>query len=365
MSGALSDAQARLHTLFRRTAYAAATAVFVVIVASAFMRHTQAGLGCDDWPACYGRGVVASAPAGAPDATGHVGADAAGNPGSAATPSTGVRVARLAHRVAATGVLALVIGLLLVAWTQRPLWKREGALATAALLVAGVLAVLGVATPGAMLPAVTLGNLLGGYLMLALLAATWASARLRGDESGDGDVNGAAPARSALPHFAIVLGALALVFAQAWFGGTIGAQYALTACPTLGACSSTLPDTDSAAGAFDLLRPLAIANGRVVPPADAAHLHLVHRALGIVVVVVALVAAYTLRRRDRDLSRLIVRLVFAAFLLGMASILAMPSLPLAVLHNAATALLVAALAAAAVLRADVKQGSGPAPVTPV
>ena len=141
---------ARLRIVFGYMALAAAALTFVVIVASAVMRHTQAGLACADWPACYGR-------------TDALGADA--------LPSTPVRIVRIAHRLAATSVLALVIGMLLVAWTQKPAWKREGVLALTALLVAAALAVLGLATPGAKIPAVTLGNLLGGYLMLALLSA--------------------------------------------------------------------------------------------------------------------------------------------------------------------------------------------------
>ena len=179
--------------MLARMALAAAALTFVVIVASAFMRHTQAGLSCGDWPACYARVVTSDA-------------DAA--------PDTGVRVARIAHRLAASGVLALVIGMLLVAWTQTPPWKREGILALAALVIAGALAVLGIATPGARLPAITLGNLLGGYALLAVLAAA------------------AAPA-SAASRGARNLARLALAFAfvQAALGGMIGAQFASLACP--------------------------------------------------------------------------------------------------------------------------------------
>jgi cytochrome c oxidase assembly protein subunit 15 len=88
---------------------------------------------------------------------------------------TDVHLARVAHRLAATGVLALVIGMLLLAWTQRPVWRREGTFALAALAIALALAVLGLVTPGARLPAITAGNLLGGYAMLAVLVAAWAS----------------------------------------------------------------------------------------------------------------------------------------------------------------------------------------------
>jgi heme A synthase len=76
-----------------------------------------------------------------------------------------------------------------------------------------------------------------------------------------------------------------------------------------------------------------------------------HRAFGIVVAVVTLVLAHALRKRDRRIARTLAGLALAAPLAGVAAILAVPSLPLTVLHNACAALLVAALAAA-VARAD-------------
>jgi len=349
MSTVTTDAATRLLLLFRRAAFAAAALTFVVIVASAFMRHTQAGLACDDWPACYGR-IVASA--------------ADGAPGTEPASSTGVRLARIAHRLAATSVLALVIGLLLVAWTQKPAWQRGGFLAAAALVVAGGLAVLGIATPGAMLPAVTLGNLLGGYLLLALLVATYASATREASVRPSADIGEAprpvAHALDAAERVAvsapndlsrwIAVAALVVAFAQAWLGGTIGAQYALTACPTLGRCPGIAFDAVVASSAFDPFRPLSVAGGRVVPPADAAGVHVAHRVLGIVVAFMALIVANGLRRFAARAARLLVASAIAAPLLGAAAILALPSLPLAVLHNAAAAFTIAALAAAAARR---------------
>ncbi len=307
----------RLRVVFARIALAAAVLTFVVIVASAFMRHTQAGLACDDWPACYGRMESADA---------------------AAVPPSGVRIARIAHRLAATSVLALVIGMLLVAWTQRPAWKREGGLALAALAVAAALAVLGLATPGSKIPAVTLGNLLGGYLMLALLAATAAAAAPGHDRE--------AYPRASTKHLrrsAMVV--LALVFAQAAAGGMIGAQFALTACPALEACPAFSVAELRAAGALDPFRVLSIADGRVVPPLSAAGLHVVHRGLGIVTAIATIVLAYRLRRFDRRSTLMLAALALGSVLLGAAAILGMPSLLVTVLHNAFAAMLIAALAA--------------------
>jgi len=317
MDGELSPAAVvRLRRFFVLLGIAAAALTAVVIVASAFMRHTQAGLGCADWPACYAR-IAAESP------------DAA--------PAAGVRLARFAHRLAATGVLALILGMLLIAWTQRPAWKREGLLALAALVVAAGLAVLGVATPGAKLPAVTLGNLLGGYLMLSVLAALVATA-------ASGTASSASGVPRAEPLRGIALAVLALVFAQAALGGMIGSQFALTACPTLGACAGFAFDELRSAAALDAFRPLVIVDGRVVPPADAAAPFVIHRMLGLAVAVVTLVLAYALRRSHARAAVVLMALALAAPLLGVTAILALPSLSLTVSHNAVSAALIAALA---------------------
>jgi heme a synthase len=336
MSTESPAARARLRLLVARLALAAAVLTFVVIIASAYMRHAQVGLGCSDWPACYGRVESAEGDA---------------------TPSIGVRVVRVAHRIAATSVLALVIGMLLVAWAQRPAWKREGGLALAALVVAAGLALLGVVTPGARLPAVTLGNLLGGYAMLALLAAAYATGA---NASRAGMANGvvepdlsrtdsvlAAPAAT-LRWLALVV--LVFVFAQAALGNLIGAQYTLTACPTLGECPGFAFDPFALTAALNPLRPLSIVDGRVVPPAGAATLFVMHRATGVVVGVLVLALAFRLRPSNALLSWALAALAIVAPLLGVAAILAIPSLSLTVLHNVVAAGLVAALAAVAASR---------------
>lgn len=308
-NSATTDAAARLRRFFAFVALAAAALTFVVIVASAFMRHTQAGLSCADWPACYGAN---------PTATTDV------------VPSALVRAVRIAHRLAATGVLALIVGMLLIAWTQKPAWKRAGTLALVALALAIGLAVLGIATPGARMPAVTLGNLLGGYLMFAALCALVALSR---------------DAAIAISSHGYAAATLLLVLVEAALGASIGAQYALTACPTLPACAA--PDGGSMPiDAVNPFRPLSVVDGHALAPADAAGLHVVHRAAGLVVVLVTLGLAYRLRRDDRRTALVLAVLAIAAPVLGAAAIAAMPSLPSTVLHNVATTLLVGTLAAA-------------------
>ena len=127
----------------------------------------------------------------------------------------------------------------------------------------------------------------------------------------------------------------------------IGAQYALTACPAIAACPAFTFGDLLGAGALDPFRELTAVDGRVVPPQAAAGLHLIHRALGIAAVAATFALAYRMRRSDRRAALLLVVLAGVAPVLGAAAIAEMPSLPMTVLHNSVTALLVAALASLA------------------
>jgi heme a synthase len=79
-----------------------------------------------------------------------------------------VLLARGAHRVAASTVLVAVIALLAISLGPKPYLQREGRHALALLALAVFLAVLGRWSSGTPPPPVVLGNLLGGFLMLAL-----------------------------------------------------------------------------------------------------------------------------------------------------------------------------------------------------
>jgi cytochrome c oxidase assembly protein subunit 15 len=130
----------------------AAVLMLATITLSAFMRLSQAGVGCEPWPGCYAQAAR----------------DAAQGVATPVVAGHGVAAARLAHRVVASLVLILAIAMVLSTWLTKPALPREGWLAAAVLALAVGLAVLGIVTPGARVPAVTLGNLLGGFLMLAL-----------------------------------------------------------------------------------------------------------------------------------------------------------------------------------------------------
>ena len=304
---------ARVHKWFVRLAVASAALMFVVIVASAYLRHWQAGLACPDWPACYGRVDVEAV----------------------AAPPLPVRAARLAHRLAASSVLVAIAGLLLVAWTQAPRRPREGTLAAIAFALALGLAALGVATPGSLVPAVALGNLLGGYAILALLAAvaTLARAPAGGPKHAVGTRASAA--------LCVVLG---FAVAAAVLGGAIGARFALAQCAAPGTLAAALASLDAVAP-FEALRVVA---GRIAPPAAAAGLCSLHGAAGAIVALAAIGLAFVLRRAQPALAWPLTALALATSAAGALALAARPSLPLTQAHNALAALLIAALAAGAV-----------------
>jgi cytochrome c oxidase assembly protein subunit 15 len=282
---------------------AALLLVLVIITTSAYIRLSQAGFGCADWPACYGRSVATPA---------------AGQliPG----PST-LFWARALHRLAAssTGILLLLI--VFPGWSalQGPA-ARLAALATVAL--AGFLAWLGLITPSN-LPAVTVGNLLGGMSMLALL--WWLHQGSRG--------SGAGP----LP-----LLALAALIVQIALGGMIGARHAALSCVTLPACAGGWwPDALD----WRLFNPFFALSGSDPSPAAREALIMAHR-YGAVLAATLLCAlgVKAVRRGARAATAgwLLLGLLGLQLLLGAGMVLANFPLSLALLHNLGAALLLGA-----------------------
>lgn len=274
--------------LLRCAAWITVALLVAVTLSSAFMRHRSGGLGCTPWPACFGQPVVEAA------------AD--------------VTVARVVHRVAASAVLVLVVVLALASWTAQPPRQREALVATALVVLACGLAVLGAFTPGSRLPAVAIGNLLGGFVMLAL-AWRWLDTR------------------RALGGAAVAV-ALLLVL-QIAAGGWVSSAYAATGCTSWSDCLA-----QSSASGWDRapLDPWREA----WPRGDGAILQLVHRVgAAIAAVAVLALAALAWRRDRRGAALALVAMVALQAVLGAS--IAGPAAPLALvmLHNATAAALLA------------------------
>lgn len=275
----------------RRMAWACLLLLLLVICLSAFLRHRAEGLGCQPWPSCFAAGKAAS---GAPES-----------------------LARAAHRVAATSVLLLVIGMLTLALRARPILRREAGLSAWLLLLALLLAWLGVHTAGSRLPLVALGNLLGGFLMLATAGRLLAPSARRG-----------------LGGFAMAVGMLLAL--QIGGGALVSASHAGLACEDLRGCA----DRAGAAGwPWPALQPWAVAR---LPPGDAALLQLLHRAgAGFAALAVAALGVLALRQGRRGEGLAVLVLLTALLMLGL--VVGSTGLPLGLvlLHSLGSALLLA------------------------
>ena len=312
--------QAAVQRLMRLLATAGAALVLVVIVSSAYLRLSQAGLSCADWPACYGH-VARST-----DAT------------------IAQRGARLAHRFAATGVAGVLLALLAVSATQRPRRRRQAAIAGAGLAVAAGLAVVGAVSSEAAspvpLPAVTIANLGGGFAILALL--WWLRQTVLETSASSG-------ARMARSPWLSVLATLTLlaVIGQIALGALVSAKFAALACPAFPLCGADAPP-GTLPEAFDPFTALAVdASNAIVRPAALATLHWTHRVGAHVVLVLGAVLAVALVR-DTGLKACgiaLAALLVVQLALGAGTVLAHLPLALVLAHNLVAALLLGALVA--------------------
>ncbi len=288
----------------KRLAFAALALTFVVVVVGAYVRLSDAGLGCPDWPMCYGRPI--------PDA----GED--------------VRAWKeMVHRWLAGTLGLLLFGLLLVAWRTRQ--SRALASANAALVV--FQAALGMWTVTMLLkPVIVTAHLLGGMTLLALLV-WFCLERLQHVAAPEG--------RAMRPTAAI---ALATVAAQIALGGWVSANYAALACPDLPLCvGQAVPPMDFANG-FHLVRALGRTDaGELLPQPALIAIHWSHRLFALVVVAVVAWAAIRASKLYRALGLFIGALLALQFSLGVANVAFSVPLALAAAHNAGAAALLAAL----------------------
>ncbi len=172
--------------------------MLAVIAASAQLRLVRSGPGCSPWPQCYGR--------------------------LAGTAETGANPARRVHRASAGGLALILLGLLGRVWRRGPHTMLPPLLAAAA-LTAG-LAALGIWSGGVAPVAVTLGNLLGGMALLALLWLAWLQQGPRAS-GGARDRHLQRLARGGLAGATLVL----------VLGAVSSATFGLQPCAATGGCS--------------------------------------------------------------------------------------------------------------------------------
>jgi cytochrome c oxidase assembly protein subunit 15 len=306
---------------FLGVAQGATLLAFAVVTIGAWVRLTDAGLGCPDWPGCYGRLVVSALSA----------EDPAAAELTAIRPlDTGKAWREMIHRYLASTLGLVCLALAAIALLNRasPAQPRRLPLALVALVVFQGL--LGMWTVTLLLkPLVVVAHLLGGLATLALLF--WL-ARAR-----------ALPLRVGSRVRALALAALALLILQIALGGWTSANYAALACPDFPTCQTQwwpgIADFDEA---FVLWRGIGIdyEGGVLDHPARVA-VHFAHR-LGAVFAtlgVVALGAVLAARRESRWAGIAIIAALAAQVGIGIAIVALGVPLWAAVAHNGVAALL--------------------------
>ena len=300
--------------------------VMVLVSLSAYLRLAHSGIGCTDWPACYGR--IGDPPAvsqtiSSENAYQRIVAEAS-QPLAWATPL---------HRLVAS-VLGLLIVLLVVLSLKH---KRDRLISLALLGLTVFLALLGIKSGGLHSPAVVMGNLSGGFLMLGLLG--W---MLFKDSGGNDQPH----ERALLPGALIVTTVLVLAL-QILLGGLTSANFAATSCQTLPDCHGAwLPGSDIWK-AMDLTRHHEVTSmGQAIGGQERIDIHIAHR-LGAVVTTFLVLAvgfmAWIVGGRLRKAGAMALILVTAELSIGITAITSDLPIELAVAHNWVAGLLLLVL----------------------
>lgn len=313
---------------FRRVAWAAVVLCFCVVVMGAWVRLSDAGLGCPDWPGCYGQLTWPGQPTEVHQAN-------AAFPDQPFEPGKAWR--EMVHRYAAGALGLAIFSLALMAWRRRR--EPRQPLVVPMILVGLVIfqALLGMWTVTLQLhPVIVMAHLLGGLATLSLLVWTALSSALPKSSPG--------ASRSLYGMACIALGVMVVQIA---LGGWTSANYAAMACPDFPTCQDAWwPRMDFSAG-FDLVHPVGVDYefGVMDLPARTA-IHFSHRMWALVTALTLLgLAILCLRRGARGLGTALLVLLAVQLSLGVANVLLRLPMPVAVGHNAVAAALLALVVA--------------------
>jgi cytochrome c oxidase assembly protein subunit 15 len=316
-------------TVFRRVALLGAILAFGVVVLGAWVRLSAAGLGCPDWPGCYG----------------HLTADQAAQHVEAINQSFPDRpfeyhkaIKEMVHRYFASGLGLLILVLAGLALRNR---KAPGQPVVLPLVLVGLVilqGLLGMWTVTLLLkPLIVVLHLLGGLATLSLLS--WLAI--------DPDRRTRSKDEAGLRNLAVI--GLAVLGLQITLGGWTSSNYAALACPDFPTCQNAVVPQMDVKDAFILWRGLGIdyEGGVLDHPARVA-IHFFHRVGAVVAALVLGFLSLQAWRKGRSPSvKLAGALVGAVLVLQLilGPLMVMRGLPLALAtaHNAVAAALLISL----------------------
>jgi len=314
---------------YRKLTWITLFLTFDLIMFGSFTRLTDSGLGCPDWPGCYGQANPVQA---------HADIRAA----EALMPTGPVTVAKawieMIHRYIAMAVGVLIIALMVVAWrkwlkSSRKLLNFAPALPTALLLLVCLQGAFGAWTVTMKLqPIIVTIHLLLGLTMLGLLAILASRHTLQ-----------TAVAASARTVFFPAVVALVLLVIQIILGGWVSTNYAVLACTDFPLCHGMLvPPMDFGHG-FTLWRELGkTSSGDLLPVEALTAIHWVHRNFAFIVIAYIAWLAHKAYKTEglRKTGKWILIALAVQFASGVSTIFLSWPIVIAILHNGGAALLV-------------------------
>jgi cytochrome c oxidase assembly protein subunit 15 len=319
-----------MHAAYLRLLYLAAALAFTVVVLGAWVRLTDAGLGCPDWPGCYGQLTV-------PDETHEHEAALQAFPDKPVDRRKAWH--EMIHRYVATTLGLVIIGVAAVTLANRRDPKQPVVLPIVLLGTVIFQGLLGMWTVTLLVkPLIVVAHLLGGLTTLGLTVWLILESRRQRQIS-------AANGRRHAARAAVI--ALAVLVVQIMLGGWTSSNYAALACPDLPTCGGEWwPERADFAEGFVMWRGLGVnyEGGVLDAPARLA-IHFTHRLGALVTLCVLIVVAGRATRRHIHPAPMVVAgwLVIAAvslqMILGTSAVWFGLPLWIATAHNAGAALL--------------------------
>ncbi|WP_347989257.1 signal recognition particle-docking protein FtsY [Methylomonas sp. AM2-LC] len=240
--------------MFKKITFFGALLALVVIIFGAYVRLSNAGLGCPDWPGCYGQAIV-------DDSAQFKNAAELSFP--AAPLDTGKAWKEMTHRYLAGGLGLIVLALLPLGWGQ----PAQRKLAISLLLLVVAQAALGMWTVNLkVMPIVVTAHMLLGFMTFWLLSWTY----LRGQVDSVPRLISAGPVW--FTRFAILILILQIVL-----GGWVSSNYAALACSDFPRCNGSWWPTADYEGALNLLHGLVVGDASILDSAAQLAAHTLHR----------------------------------------------------------------------------------------
>jgi cytochrome c oxidase assembly protein subunit 15 len=299
-----------------------------VILMGAYTRLSDAGLGCPDWPGCYGHLAV-------PSASHDLANIETRFPEMTIEPEKAWL--EMIHRYIA-GTLGLMVLAILILCLKQPQAPKKLPIFIAGLIV--FQAALGMWTVTMkLMPIVVMAHLIGGFSLFALLLLLYLRLTPLRIPAGE------PYARKLVPLALVSLGVLVI---QIVLGGWTSSNYAALACTTLPICEGNWVDNLRFADAFSPFQgDHPSFEFGVLDYATRMTIHISHRIWALVTAITLIVLALKLRYAQSHIMRnsgyLLVLLVIVQVGLGMSNVVMNLPLGIAVSHNAGAALLLLTL----------------------